>query len=121
MGRLKLQRFRASEPPDHVQVRYIRVYQGRDLHYHADTLPPISAEMLFGVSAPLVPSTTQSSSGIRSRPQEPSADHSTVASGKQPTSNVRTQHKTNRLQLSIDLFTAPLLSELSVSIPKARP
>ncbi len=54
MGRLKLQRFRASKPPDHVQARYIRVYKGRDLHYHADMLPPISAEMLFGVSAPLV-------------------------------------------------------------------
>ena len=54
MARLKLQRFRASEPPEHVQARYIRVYKGRDLHYHRHTLPPISAETLFGVSAPLV-------------------------------------------------------------------
>lgn len=54
MARLKLQRFRASEPPDDVQARYIRVYKGRDLHDHPGTLPPISAETLFGVSAPLV-------------------------------------------------------------------
>lgn len=54
MARLKLQRFRASEPPEHVQARYIRVYNGRDLHYHPQTLPPISAETLFGVRAPLV-------------------------------------------------------------------
>ncbi len=54
MARLKLQRFRASEPPDHVQARYIRVYKGRDLHYHPEALPPISAATLFGVSAPLV-------------------------------------------------------------------
>ena len=54
MARLKLQRFRASEPPDDVQARYIRVYKGRDLHYRPQALPPISAETLFGVSAPLV-------------------------------------------------------------------
>lgn len=54
MTRLKLQRFRASEPPAHVQARYIRVYEGRDLHYHPDALPPISAQTLFGVRAPLV-------------------------------------------------------------------
>ncbi|MBP8974375.1 MAG: methyltransferase domain-containing protein [Anaerolineae bacterium] len=54
MARLKLQRFRASEPPDDVQARYIRVYKGRDLHYRPQAVPPISAETLFGVSAPLV-------------------------------------------------------------------
>lgn len=54
MARLKLNRFRVTEPPDAVKARYIRVYPGRELHFAPETLPPISAEALFGATAPLV-------------------------------------------------------------------
>jgi len=54
MPRLKLNRFRVKEPPEDVKTRYIREYPGRELHFAPETLPPISAEELFGVTAPLV-------------------------------------------------------------------
>lgn len=53
MSRLKLQRFRATEPRPETLARYVRVYASEDLHYRGDTLPPLTACELFGRDGPL--------------------------------------------------------------------
>lgn len=54
MARVKLKRFKVMKPAPEALVTYLREYAGRDLHFRADTLPPITSGELFGVDAPLV-------------------------------------------------------------------
>lgn len=48
MPRLKLQRFRAAEPPADVLARYVRVYASEALYRREEALPPLAAPALFG-------------------------------------------------------------------------
>ncbi len=54
MARVKLKRFKVQRPSPEVQARYLRQYNGRDLHFRLHELPPITARELFGIAAPLV-------------------------------------------------------------------
>jgi tRNA G46 methylase TrmB len=48
MSRLKLRRFKVKEPAQEMLQKYERVYPSKDLHFAPETLPPLSAESLFG-------------------------------------------------------------------------
>jgi tRNA (guanine-N7-)-methyltransferase len=54
MSRLKLKRFRVKSPPPEALVRYLRVYEPRELYHRPQTLPPITSLTLFGNDRPLV-------------------------------------------------------------------
>lgn len=54
MARLKLHRFRVRPPTPEAAARYLRLYPSADLHFRPETVLPISAEVFFGVRAPLV-------------------------------------------------------------------
>lgn len=53
MPRLKLQRFRATEPRPETLARYVRIYASEDLYHRGDTLLPLTARELFGRDRPL--------------------------------------------------------------------
>ena len=48
MSRLRLRRFKATEPSPELLATYERVYTGKELYHAPETLPPLSAASLFG-------------------------------------------------------------------------
>jgi tRNA (guanine-N7-)-methyltransferase len=48
MPRLKLKRFKVDEPPPEVQVRYLRMYDAKDLYHRPHSVRPITSVALFG-------------------------------------------------------------------------
>jgi tRNA G46 methylase TrmB len=48
MTRLKLRRFKVQKPAPGILAKYGRRYHSKDLHFTPESLPPISAESLFG-------------------------------------------------------------------------
>lgn len=54
MPRLKLKRFKVTEPSPDTLDRYLIHYTNRELHFSSDSLPAISPDVIFGDSAPMV-------------------------------------------------------------------
>ena len=54
MARVKLKRFKVTEPTPAAQAKYMREYSGREVHDHAENMAPITSQTMFGVDAPLV-------------------------------------------------------------------
>jgi tRNA (guanine-N7-)-methyltransferase len=54
MPRLNFNRFKVDEPPAAALERYITHYVNLDLYERPDSLPPISPDVIFGDSAPMV-------------------------------------------------------------------
>ncbi len=54
MPRLKLKQFKVDEPPTDVLVRYLRLYDAKDLYHRPYTVTPITSGALFGDDHPLV-------------------------------------------------------------------
>jgi tRNA (guanine-N7-)-methyltransferase len=53
MPRLKLKRFKVTEPAADALARYYRVYDPKDLYYRPATVPPITSAALFTNDHPL--------------------------------------------------------------------
>ncbi len=54
MPRVKLSRFKVREPAPEALATYLISYPGHTLHFHPETLPPITSPALFGDDRPLV-------------------------------------------------------------------
>lgn len=51
--RLKLKRFKATQPAPEILAHYVRFYGNKDLHFTPDSLPPVTAQELFANDHPL--------------------------------------------------------------------